>query len=809
MVRGVQMFGVSSRMSIHIHLRRLLRSRVFLVTAILVLGLGLGVNLILFNTVYALLWRPLNFPEPGRLVTMSGRSAAGERSDITTGQDAWTLQQQTAVIQECGLVSSGSLVTLSNGDESVDMTSAAVNSGYFRALGLRPVAGRFFGEEEDRGENLERRAVLTEAAWRTQFASDPSVVGRVFAVQEGRQRRPMRVVGVVPGAATLPFAPAAEILLPIPSASAGVRTNFGDAQYRTVVRLQPGLGLAQASARLDAAIASTQRNTRFGVWGRHWVEPLRSALAPVNHGTILLLYGSACLLLVLTCANLASLFVARSLARAHETSVQLALGASRWRLLGADFQEALLVCAAGTGFAFLVESWLRPLIPKFLPAVKSVGPELLATGPVLLAFGVLMCLGVSLVVSAATGWRLRKSGIAMALSQGGRGGISGAGRLRAGLVAAQLAVVLTLLTLAGMVGRSFLSAMREAPGLDPKGVVTFQVSGPGGWSPGLAGFADLADQIAAVPGAQRVAFATELPIGPPAISAMTAAHPGNVASGDPMIPYRLVGGPYFETLGAQFAAGRPFSKDEIQKGRPVAILNQAASRQLFPGEDPIGRTLQAPFLGQRSLIVGVVKDIRTEGLDRAPASMIYIPYAPFFQGLTFMVKTGNTPAAFLPLLKAHLRAANSGLLVRRFTPLADILDDTVRQRMLAGALLGGFAILGLIVSSVGLYGTLAAYVQQRRREIGVRIALGATVRGVLAAVLGEGMRIVSLGTLAGIAASAAAARAIRPELYGVGPLDPASFAAALALLSGAALAACLIPALKAARVDPIQALGTQ
>jgi predicted permease len=524
---------------------------------------------------------------------------------------------------------------------------------------------------------------------------------------------------------------------------------------------------------------------------------------------VLLLYGSACLLLVLTSANLASLFVARSIARSHETSVHLALGASRWRILRADFQEALLVCAFGTGFAFLVESWLRPLVPRFLPAVKSVGPELLATGPVLLEFGVAICVGVSLVVSAATGWRLRKSGIAMALSQGGRSGISGAGRLRGALVAAQLAIVLTLLTVAGMVGRSFLSALREAPGLDPEGVVTFQLSGPGGWSPGLSGVVDLAEQIAAVPGAQRVAFATELPVGPSTIAAMTAAHAGNVASGDPTIPYRLVGGSYFETLGARFAAGRPFSNDEIQKSRPVAILNQTASRQLFPGQEPVGRTLQAPFLGERSLIVGVVRDIRTEGLDQPPAPMIYMPYVPFFPGLTFMVKTGSTPAAFLPLLKERLRAAGSGVLVRRYKPLAEILDDTVRQRLLAGALLGGFAILGLIVSSVGLYGTLAGNVQQRRREIGVRIALGATVRAVVATVLGEGLRIVALGSLAGIAASMAAARAIQPELYGVGPLDPASFAMALALLGGAALAACSIPAFKAARVDPIQALNTQ
>ncbi len=795
-------------MSVHIHLRRLLRSHVFLVTAILVLGLGLGVNMILFNTVYALLWRPLNFSEPDRLVTLSGRSAAGELSTLTTGEHAWTLQQQGAVIQEMGVISRGRLVTIFIGDESVDMTSAAVNSGYFKALGLRPVAGRFFSEEEDRGENPEERGVLTEAIWRSHFGSDPSVVSRVFTIQYGAQRRPMRIVGIVPGAATLPFAPDAEILLPIPSASAPVRTNLGTAQYHAVVRLRPGLGLAQASAQIDAALENMESNSRFGVWGHHWVEPLRSALAPVNRETILLLYGSACLLLMLTCANLASLFVARAIARAHETSVRVALGATGRRVLRDNFQEALLVCAAGTGLAFTLESWVRPLIARFLPAVNGVGPELLATGPVLLAFGILICLGVSAVVSAATGLRLHESSLALALSRGGRSVSSQAGRLRAGLVAAQLAIVLTLLTLAGMMGRSFISAMRSPPGLDPKGVITFQASILGTQRPSLPAVVDLADRIAAVPGARSVAFAAELPVGSTAISAATAADRDNIVSSDPVIAYRLIDRSYFETLGAHFEAGRPFSDDEIQLGRPVVILNQAASQQLFHGEGPIGRNVQPAFLNQKSVVVGVVKDIRTEGLDQAPAPMIYMPFLPY-GNLTFMVRIGGTPGAFLSLLKDRLRANDSGILLRRVRPLVDILDDTVQQRMLAGALLGGFAILGLIISSVGLYGTLAAHVQQRRHEIAVRIALGATGRAVVVNVLGEGMRIVSLGALAGITASAVAARLIQPQLYGVGTLDLTSFAAALMLLSSAALTACLIPAFKAARVDPILALNTE
>jgi predicted permease len=795
-------------MSVHVHLRRLLRSRVFLVTAVLVLGLGLGVNTILFNTVYALLWRPLNFPQPDHLVTLYGRSASGDPFETITGQDAWILREQTATVAQAGLETNARPVTLFDGDEPLEMPAAAVDSGYLKALGLRPVAGRFFGEEEDLGQNAEPRAVLTESAWRRRFRSDISVVGRVFPFQDGAHRRPLRVVGIVSAAATLPFAPNAEILLSIPSAGDGVRLNSGDALYRSIVRLRAGVALPQASARIDSALGATTRNTRFGAWGRHWAEPLRSALAPANP-PILLLYGSACLLLILTCANLASLFVARAMARSHETSIHLALGATRWRLLGANFQEALLVCAAGTGLAFTVEIWARPLILRFIPDLKRVGPELLATGPVLLAFGVLICLGVSAVVSVASGLQLRNDALAEALSRGGRSVSSGAGRFRAVLAAAQLAIVLTLLIVAGLVGRSFLSALRSDPGLNPRGILTFRVSLPGSRPVAAPAISDLRDRIRSVPGVQGVTFAAELPVGAPAFGTVTAARAGNLVSTDPMLDYWLIGPSYFETLGTRLVAGRTFSEEEVERGLPVVMLNQAAGRLLFHGEDPVGRTVHSGFMDRRSVVVGVVKDIRARGLDRAPGPAVYMPYLSGWGGLEFMVRSDSSPAELIPLLKAQVTDRNSALMLRQFRPLRDILDETVQRRIVSGVLVGGFALLGLMISSVGLYGSLAAQVQQRRREIGVRIAMGATVRAVVTAVLAEGMRIVALGAAAGLVGSAVIARLIQPQLYGVGPLDPFSFALALVLLSGAALAACLIPAFQAARVDPIQALNVQ
>lgn len=793
-----------AHMSIHVHLRRLLRSRAFLAAAVLLLGLGLGVNLILFNTAYALLWRPLNFPHPDRLVTVQGRSASGDSTDQVTGANAWTLRSQTAVVQDIGLTGRRRLASLIQGEESIDVGSAIADSGYFRVLGLRPLAGRFFGPEEDLGDTPEAPVVLTESTWRTYFNSDPGMVGRTLTLQESGRRRHVRVAGIVPSAATLPFAPDAGILLPLASASPGVRANVGDALYRCVIRLQPRVTMAEASNRIEAVLHASAPQ-----WGRQWALPLRQAVAPLKSSTIVLLYSAACLLLVLTCANLASLFAARAAARAHETSIHLALGAPRWRVLTANFEEALLVCAAGTALAFLLEDTVRPLVPRYIPAVKNAGPELLSTGPVLLLFGLLICLLVSCVVAAASGWRFRLEGISAILAQGGRSGPSrSAGRFRAGLAAAQLAIVLTLLTVSGMVGRSFLSALRNEPGLQAKGVLTFQLSLPGSQRATMPWISEMANQVATVPGVQRVSFAAESPVGSEAFSTITATRPGEFLFTDPMIAYRLIGPAYFETVAAQLAAGRPFTSDDVQQGRAVAILNEAARHLLFGSDEAIGRLIHSGIGDRKSTVVGVAKNIRTEGLDRAAVPMVYLPYFPGF-GLRFIVRTAGSPDAVAPLLKSRVRESNPGVLLQRFQRLDEILDDTVRERMVSGSLVGGFAFLGLIVSSVGLYGTLASQVQQRRREIGIRIALGAGMRKVMAAVVREGLRIVAVGAVAGLAGSVISGRLIQRELYGVSPLDPMSFAVALVLLGGAAVAACLIPAWKAAQVDPIQALNVQ
>jgi putative ABC transport system permease protein len=786
----------------------MLRSKGFFVTAALLLGLGLGVNVILFNTVYALLWRPLAFPDSERLVTLSGRSVSGHLEDEVTGADAYTLLKQTDTVAAIGLTAgSRRLVTFWRGNESLDFDAVRVDSGYFRALAIRPAAGRFFDDDDDLGRAAEPSIILTESAWRTRFAADWSIVGRVMPVQEGASQHPARIVGIAPSAATLPFAADAEILMALASRSEGVRNNRGDALYRSIVRLRPGLSLATASGRINAALQATERGSSFGIWGNRWVELLSKALAPVDHRVLLLVYGSACLLLLLTCANLASLFIARSLERTLEIGVRLALGGTRRNLLSDAFQETALVGLAGGILAFLVEIWMRPAVPRLVPQLHRIGAERMATSPTLLAFGLVVCMLVSLIVGLASCHRIEAGGLATALSKGGRG-VTGPSRLRSVLAAAQLAIVLTLLTVAGLVCRSFLSAVHTDPGFNPRGMLTFTASLPGAQRGFLPALLDLSRQVAASAGVRSVTFAIDPPVGGNSITAMTAPRSGDLHSTDPMIAYRFVGPAYFETLGASVASGRTFSNDEIEQGRSVAILDRGAAQRLFGNENPVGRTIQSAF-GRTSVVVGVMKDIRTEGLDRAPAPMVYLPYMSWGKTPHFLVRTTAEPLSLAGILKARAHDWNSGVVLQRFEPVHEMVDRSVRERVVAGALVGGFALLGLVISSVGLCGTVAAQVQQRRREIGVRIALGASVRSIVGGILGSGLRILAFGAAGGLAASAAAARLVEPHLYGVRAFDLDSFGAALALLSIGALAACLIPAVRAARIDPIRTLNAQ
>ena len=784
--------------------RSLLRAPGFLVAAVLTLALGLGANAILFNAVYALLWRPLAFPEPERLVSIVHQLPTGERLTTTSLGEAALLRDRTDAFSEVGLTGGHDPIILRPDEGSPALTARTVNIAYLKALDLRPLCGRFFTEEEERGN--EPVALLAEGTWRGQFGADPGILGRVLPTESMGQRGQLRIVGVVTGGATLPFASQAKIFLPgprIPPFDGSRDGNFG---FNGILRLRPGLGIAAADERIQAAARAAEEH--WDLAGRGWkreLVSLRDLLAPANRKAVLLLYGAAALLLILTCANVASLFLDRALGRMRETAVRVALGASLWRVLRASLLESLLVCGAGSALALSLERLARPVVLTYMPDLNVLGPELLNTGPALLGFGVLTCLLVALTVALLPALQARNPAVAVTLAQGGSRGSRSSTPWRSFLVAAQVAIILVLLTVGSLVGRSFLQALRMDPGYDPRSAMTVAAWLPMERDRRTAADYELLDLIKGIPGTERASFGVNHPLGEMTSCSFRVGE-GDYRSTDPMISLKSVDGGYFEAMGARLVAGRTFTEDEVKRWSAVVVLNESAARQLFGLENPIGRVARMSFLDRRNTVVGVVKDLRTRGLDRAAPLEAYLPFTPWGGTQTFLVRTQANPAAFASTLRTRVKAMNAGIRLMRFESLQEATADTIRDRLRAGVLVGGFALLGLLIGSVGLYGILASQVRERRREIGIRLAVGATPRNIAQRILSQGGSVVGFGTAAGLVASAFAARLVQKDLYGISPMDVPSFALALTLLLSTALLACLIPARRAAKVDPMVAL---
>lgn len=790
-------------------LRGLRHAPGFTTITVAVLGLGLGANIILFNALNALLWRPLPFPDAGRLVSLEHRGAEGAHFTVSSGRDAADLRQRVPSLSAVGLSSkTGPLAFVLGSQGTVDFESASVNSGYLAALGQKPVAGRFFREEEDFGRAGEDRAVLAESAWRQYFDSDPGLVGRTIAFLDGGNPRPIRIVGIYPDRVTLPYLDHAVLLTPIAWRHADLEANRGNLLYRTVLRVKPGVEVSQASAQASAALSASEMELPESQRGRRSaLIPLRSALV-AQRTPAWLLYSAAGLLLLLTTINVASLFLARALARRHETAVRRALGASFGHTLREQLVEALLVCGAGLGLALALNEWGQSLVPVFVPELRNVGPELLSTGSTLVAFGVVTSLVVACALTLLPVLQSRRLALLPALSGSGR-----ATSVRAGwqgrLASAQLAVILVLLALGGLIGRSFVEALRTPPGFDAAHAITLRASIPGPAEARTGGAYELARVIAAVPGTSGVGFAAERPIGL-TYSASHSTRPGEFTATDPSVPFRLVDGGYFRALGTRLVSGRVMTEAEVRGQADVAVLNQSAARLLFGAIDPVGRQVHSALGNTMLRVVGVVEDMRSEGLDRNAPPMLYRGYHPFFgSDVFFTVRTARNPDDYAAAVQARVKDWNARVVLRDIVPMEARLRETVAGRMRASALVGGFALLGLLVGTVGLYGTVAAYAQQLRRELGIRLALGAPTGSVLRRVLGHGLRLVAAGTVVGVAASAAAAVFIRKQLYGILPWDLPAFAAALVLLVAAALSASLVPALRASRINPAEVLRGQ
>jgi predicted permease len=789
--RGLNLVD-DARRDIVCAVRQLRRDPAFAVTGVLVLGLGVAATTAVFSIAYGVLLRDLPYDEPERLVNLAsssvreslGRSRAGAADYFD-----WRRRQQ--VFEDMGLTRPVANYNLTGSGEPERLQGARVTASLFTTLGSRPLIGRTFTEDEQHDPvRASAVAVLSHGLWRRRFGADPGVVGRRILLNGS----PHEVVGVMGPEFRYPER-AFELWTPLYIPPAALRQRR-DYSYLCVARLKPGVTLDEARAHmavLAGALAHENPGTNQGDGVA--VGPLLGEMTgPVRRPLWVLLAASG-LLFLIGCGNLAILLVARTANRSRELAIRASLGATRPRLARQFLAEALPLAAGGAALGVLGARWLVALLVPLLPADLPRADEIGLHGPVLLA---------AVAVSAAAAFLVALAP-ALQVRAGVERGPSPRGRVRDGLLVAEVAGTVVLLVSAGLLGRSLARLRATDPGLRPAGVLSLHLAvnrTKHGDDAGVARYLGrLIDRVRSVPGVASVGIVNRLPLGGQTqIGTVLFEGSDAAVSAD----WRSASADYFAALGVPLVAGRTFDDDDAAERPAVGIVDERLARGVFGGASPIGRRFRIDAPGSPWVeIVGIVGHVRHEGLDSDPWPQVYWPYQQRTQDrMAMVVRTAADPSSLAEPLRAAIREVDPEQPLYDVRPMTDVLERTLQGPRLNTVLFGAFAGLALLLASVGLYGVVSYLTAQRRREFGVRMAVGATAAGIARLVLHEGLRRAAAGLLAGLVLSAWAAQALTSMLHGVGPLDAGTYLSAAALMGVVVSTATVVPAWRAARTDP-------
>jgi putative ABC transport system permease protein len=792
-------------------LRVLAKNRGFTAVAVVTLALGIGANSAIFSVVNAVLLRPLPFPDSERIVSFAGvnpsKGVTDSNMSVPDFAD-WRAQGQ-AFEQVAGFVAGGALLVA--GEEAERVRGTSVTGDFFPLLRTGAALGRAL-HPDDAKKDAPPVAVLSHALWQRKYGGDPAIAGRQITV--GREST--TVVGVMPPGFGYPDR--TEIWFPLALDPAAERR---DNRYLEVVaRLRPDATLARAQAELDAVnarLAQTYAETNTG-WGVR-LTGLRERLVGNMRTPLLVILGAVALVLLIACANVANLLLARAASRGREFAVRGALGAARARIIRQLLTESCLLSLAGGAAGLLISLWLTRLlvglIPTDTPRMDEVRPDALVFG-----FALAVSVITGLLFGLAPALQASRGDLNETLKEGGRTGAEGARRngARSLLIVSEIALSFMLLAGAGLLARSFLLLREVHPGFNPDGVLALRISASGPKYPAGPARAELYRQalarVESLPGVESAGAVLSLPLGGDTFNVGRSF----IREGRPATPEESAGASYlvatpgyFRALQIPLLSGRGFVEQDTEKSPMVVVVNETMARRFWPGESPVGKriTIWRDEKFPRE-VVGVVGDTRSRPGEPAGPQM-YVPYAqdPNWSSLSLVVRSSTDPASLVAAARDELHAIDRAIPVYNARPMGDVVAAALAERRASTLLVGAFALLALLLAVTGIYGVTAYYVTQRTHEIGVRMALGAQARHVLGLVLGQSLRLTLGGLALGLCGALALTRVLESLLYGVKPTDPVAFAAAAALLGVVSLLACLLPARRATKVDPLLSLRAE
>ena len=793
-------------------LRMMAKNPGFTFFVVAVLALGIAANTAIFSIADAVLVRPLPYRQADRLVMVwEDASSYGFPRDTPAPGNFADWKARNQVFEDMAASSYSGSFNLTGEGNPEEIPGDFVTANLFSVLGARPALGRDFSASDD-APGAPRVVILSQGLFQRRFGGDPKIIGKQLWLNYEKYD----VVGVMPRGFQFPDRDP-QLWAPVQFTAAQL-ANHGNHHLQVVARLKPGVSLPVANANLAAIAKQLEEehpssNAKVGAYA----VPLREELAGKARPALFVLLGAVCFVLLIACANVANLLLARASGRRREIAMRLTLGASRWRIARQLLTESLLLAVLAGAAGLILSTFITQLLVSLIPGGIAPLNELGANSDVLF---------VTLIITVVSGvlfgilpaLRVSRVDLATSLNQGGRSGIGSGRRLRDVLVVSEVALALVLLAGAALMLRSFEKLSHLDPGFRADHVLVVRTPLPRqkyeAFAPRAAFYSDVLARVARLPGVTAAGYTTWVPLtnygGATGITVEGRPQP---APGQLPIPNcRIVSDDYIRALGMKLVDGRALDQRDGTAAPPVALINQTMARNLWPGENAIGRRFKQGSFDDPSpwiTIVGIVGDVHQAGLDSPARPEMYLPYLQQdfgFEPEYLVVRTPGDPMSIADAVRQQIWAVDKEQPVAGAMPLEEMVDDTLAPRKIQAGLLGGFAVLALLLAALGIYAVLSFTVTQRTQEFGVRMALGAQPGDVLQMVVSQGARLFIFGAAIGLAAAFALSRTLEHLLFGVSATDPLSFVLVTLLLAGVSLLACYFPARRAMRVDPMIAL---